>query len=65
MLIAIFFFTITMSGTIASVFVGAFVKDFDNIGYLLVLNTAIPAFIAAFCFFMAGPAYKKFMINKH
>ena len=54
-----------MSGTLASIVVGATVDWFDNIGVPLVINTAFPAFCAAFCFFRAGKPYAKFMENKN
>lgn len=64
-IIAIFFCSITLSGTLASILVGAWIGKVDNIGLLLMLNTAIPCLIATLCFYKSGKPYAKFLNEKY
>jgi hypothetical protein len=51
-----------MSGTIASLVVGALIDscgghECEQLGVIMTLNTAVPCLIGSFCFFMAGKPY--------
>lgn len=65
MVIAIFFCSITLSATVASLVVGALITKSNNIGFLIALNTALPAIIASVFFYCAGKPYENFLKEKN
>ena len=61
--IAVFFFSITISGTIASLVVGTWIQHCggdkcEDLDIIMTVNTAIPCLIGSVCFFMAGKPYE-------
>jgi dipeptide/tripeptide permease len=65
--VGVFFFATAVGQTLSTVIVGQLVGKYNlntaaninGLGYVMALNTAVPSFIAAFCFYFSGPHYAK------
>ena len=64
----VFLFATAIFGTIGSLVMGAMIDDFhisaqNKKGWLLTLNTSLPSFLAAICFYVSSIYYAEFRKN--
>jgi len=65
--VGVFFFATAMSQTLSTIVVGNLVKSYklddpaniNQLGFVLMLNTSVPCFLATFCFYLSGSHYEK------